>query len=335
MNAMTKSNTAAVTAEQVLVRGDLSALNEGERIKYYADVCHSVGLNPLTKPFEYITLNGKLRLYALKDCTDQLRSIHGVSVTEILESEREGVFVVKAKVVNAQGRTDVSTGAVNIAGLKGEALANALMKAETKAKRRATLSICGLGMLDETETEDIPRHVPSAPAVVVPSPPPAPKAEAPVDQDKPVHMPPFRDEKIGEWAERFIASIETAKNPDDVNAWVTLNQDYLNAAATKAKKVSTAIKVALADKQASFQPPKEDPITSGPQPKKSDAPDIEKDYEAWMTWAFFKVGAAETVEQLDEFCATEVDPYEKVLFPPDYNDLTEAIGKRQQQLAGE
>ena len=30
------------------------------------------------------------------------------------------------------------------------------MKAETKAKRRATLSICGLSLLDETEIEDIP-----------------------------------------------------------------------------------------------------------------------------------------------------------------------------------
>ena len=30
------------------------------------------------------------------------------------------------------------------------------MKAETKAKRRATLSIVGLGLLDETETETIP-----------------------------------------------------------------------------------------------------------------------------------------------------------------------------------
>ena len=30
------------------------------------------------------------------------------------------------------------------------------MKAETKAKRRVTLSICGLGMLDETEVESIP-----------------------------------------------------------------------------------------------------------------------------------------------------------------------------------
>ena len=34
--------------------------------------------------------------------------------------------------------------------------ANVLMKAETKAKRRATLSILGLGMLDETEIETIP-----------------------------------------------------------------------------------------------------------------------------------------------------------------------------------
>jgi len=42
---------------------------------------------------------------------------------------------------------------------------NALMKAVTKAKRRVTLSICGLGMLDETEVETIPS---ARPVVVVP-----------------------------------------------------------------------------------------------------------------------------------------------------------------------
>jgi hypothetical protein len=83
-------------------------------------------------------------------------AIHGVSVTELQEREREGVFLVVAKVANKTGRTDVSTGAVSIGGLKGEHLANALMKAETKAKRRATLSICGLGFLDgETELGEI------------------------------------------------------------------------------------------------------------------------------------------------------------------------------------
>ena len=40
--------------------------------------------------------------------------------------------------------------------LKGDALANALMKCETKAKRRVTLSIAGLGWLDEIELATIP-----------------------------------------------------------------------------------------------------------------------------------------------------------------------------------
>jgi hypothetical protein len=38
----------------------------------------------------------------------------------------------------------------------GDVLANALMKAETKAKRRVTLSLAGLGWLDETELDTIP-----------------------------------------------------------------------------------------------------------------------------------------------------------------------------------
>jgi hypothetical protein len=142
--------------EAVIARGDIAALTPEERAKYYSRVCQSVGLNPMTRPFEYITLNGKLTLYARKDATDQLRAIHEVSVTDLIESERDGVFVVTAKVVNGKGRMDAAKGAVSVQGLKGEALANALMKAETKAKRRATLSICGLGFLDETEIEDIP-----------------------------------------------------------------------------------------------------------------------------------------------------------------------------------
>jgi len=54
------------------------------------------------------------------------------------------------------GRFTDSIGAVNITGLKGDNLANAMMKSETKAKRRATLDLLGLGILDETETETIP-----------------------------------------------------------------------------------------------------------------------------------------------------------------------------------
>jgi hypothetical protein len=45
--------------------------------------------------------------------------------------------------------------------LKGDAYANAIMKAETKAKRRATLDLLGLGILDETEAESIPNAQPA------------------------------------------------------------------------------------------------------------------------------------------------------------------------------
>jgi hypothetical protein len=54
------------------------------------------------------------------------------------------------------GREDVEIGVVSVAGLRGDALANAEMKALTKAKRRLTLSLAGLGWLDETEAESIP-----------------------------------------------------------------------------------------------------------------------------------------------------------------------------------
>jgi hypothetical protein len=142
--------------ESVAVSGDLSGLTAAQRLAYYQAVCRSLGLNPLTKPFEYLTLNGKLRLYALRDCADQLRRLHGISIS-ITSRERLGdIYVVTARARDRTGREDESIGAVALGSLKGDALANALMKAETKAKRRVTLSLAGLGWLDETEVTTMP-----------------------------------------------------------------------------------------------------------------------------------------------------------------------------------
>jgi hypothetical protein len=113
-------------------------------------------LNPATRPFSYLVLNGKTVLYANKDCTDQLRKRDQISITIPSREVHEDVYVVTARAQTPNGRTDESTGAVAIAGLRGDAKANAMMKAETKAKRRAALSICGLGILDETEVQTIP-----------------------------------------------------------------------------------------------------------------------------------------------------------------------------------
>jgi uncharacterized metal-binding protein len=115
-----------------------------------------VGLNPLTKPFEYISLNGKLTLYATRGCTDQLRALRRIEVHKLERERADDLAIVTAYGRDHTGRQDSAIGAVNILNLKGEALANALMKAETKAKRRLTLSLAGLGLLDEIEAESIP-----------------------------------------------------------------------------------------------------------------------------------------------------------------------------------
>lgn len=178
MTAIAERDETALL-EKVLIGGDLAALAPAERLAYYRQVCESLGLNPLTRPFEYLELNNKLTLYALRTTTDQLRSIHGVSVAVVSREVVNDVYVVTARATMQDGRTDESVGAVPLvkeggewksaqgsgrryfAGngtftpLPPEDRANAMMKAETKAKRRVTLSIVGLGWLDETEVESI------------------------------------------------------------------------------------------------------------------------------------------------------------------------------------
>ncbi|ELV1073058.1 hypothetical protein ACVNUL_001604 [Campylobacter coli] len=141
--------------ELALIKGDLSKLSDVERASYVKNLCESLGLNMLTKPFEYIVLNGKLTLYANKSATDQLRQIRKVSITKTEVAQVGDIYMVTAYAATPDGRTDCDTGALNIKNLDGDNLANAIMKAITKAKRRVTLSICGLGMLDESELETI------------------------------------------------------------------------------------------------------------------------------------------------------------------------------------
>ena len=155
LSPTTPSVTAGVL-ERALVSGDLAGLNESQRLEYYRAVCESLGLNPLTRPFEYLRLNGRLVLYATRAAADQLRAIHGVSIIDAQIERQDDLITVTVRGRTRDGREDVEVGVVSVAGLRGDALANAQMKALTKAKRRLTLSLAGLGWLDETETESIP-----------------------------------------------------------------------------------------------------------------------------------------------------------------------------------
>src|SRR5262245_13443924 len=159
----------AATVERVLLHGDLSKLPPAQKVAFYYKVCDTVGLNPLTQPFAYLVLNGKEILYAKRDATEQLRKLHKVSIEIRSREVVEGTYVVTARATLPDGRFDENIGAVPIEGLRGEARSNALMKGETKAKRRVTLSICGLGMLDESEVESLPPAASLAPEPVPPA----------------------------------------------------------------------------------------------------------------------------------------------------------------------
>lgn len=147
--------------EPLLAKGDLSRLSEVERSQYILTLCKTLQLNPMTKPFDFLTLNGRLLLYINRNATDQLRKVHRVNLTIVERGVLEvggqptDVYTVKAHAALPDGRTDESVGAVSIRGKSGEDLANCVMRAETKAKRRVTLSILGLSFTDESELDTI------------------------------------------------------------------------------------------------------------------------------------------------------------------------------------
>lgn len=160
----------------LILKGDISGLNSTQRVQYVTNLCQRIGLDPLTQPFKILKLQGKETLYADKGCAQQLCKVYGIS-TEITKTEKiENIYVVSVRASGKDGKFTDEIGAVTIGESKGDVLANALMKAVTKAKRRAVLAYCGLGMLDETEIETIPKAV----TIDVPN----PEEEAKLEQQK-------------------------------------------------------------------------------------------------------------------------------------------------------
>lgn len=153
--------------ESLVLDGDLAKLNSDQRVAYYNYRCKAMGLDPATKPFDLLALNGKLRMYATRECAAQIENRDKLTCQIVSSAQMGDVYVVTARAQSPDGRFTDDIGAVAIKGLAGDNLCNALMKAATKAKRRAILGHAGLGMLDESEIETIPaaaRTAPSAPA---------------------------------------------------------------------------------------------------------------------------------------------------------------------------
>ena len=169
--------------------GDFSGFSPEDKLKYLAATCQSMGLNPLTLPIRIIKMDGRDVMYATAECAAQLRNIHNVSLQIIDRQASNGCYIVTVKATLPNGRSDESTGAVSLvypdkisewsggqrlfkthpkAGqpLTGIDYANAIKKAETQAKRRAAMSICGMGMLEESEIESGSQLFSGSPTVI-------------------------------------------------------------------------------------------------------------------------------------------------------------------------
>ena len=226
MTSLDTSTNMASIVDDLIARGDLSKLSAEQRVTHYHNVCRSIGLNPLTQPFMYVMLNGRLTLYAKRDAADQLRKLNGISVKIAGRDVIDGLLTVHVRATDKTGRDDEDYGVVSVAGLRGEAAANAFMKAVTKAKRRVTLSISGLGFLDESEIDPEAEPVEHAfPNLAKPLEPAGPiAAPAEVEHVEPYRItPPAGDDDWRTWAQTYIASARTARSPEELARWAELN----------------------------------------------------------------------------------------------------------------
>jgi hypothetical protein len=119
--------------EKVVMNNDLSKLSPQDRVAYVRQLSESLGMNHLTQPFQYITLQGKLTLYATKNAAEQLRRIYGVNIDRVEKEIVNDIYVVTISGHDLHGRHDTDMGAVSIKGLTGDALGTAMMKCEGEA----------------------------------------------------------------------------------------------------------------------------------------------------------------------------------------------------------
>jgi hypothetical protein len=264
--------TTSRVVESLVLRGDISALTQEERARYYVQLCDSLGLSPAALPFIPLKLNGKEILYASRTATDQLAAIHRLT-REIVDGPRvidlAGTKLVYAvcRATHPNGRSETSVATVPLTDP-----ANVLMKAETKAKRRATLSILGLALLDEAEIETIPAHakapgLPVTPSLGIASPPEIPQAlarfYAHLEQ---IELP---GECVAAW-NRYRGDLAKLPRTDRDTVWKALVKRCEEVG--KMKNATMWLKRAIAEEDARMVAPESDDFFDNATPTSAQSP---------------------------------------------------------------
>ena len=132
--------------ERLLIGGDIGMLSPPVKLAYYAYQCERMGLDPMSRPLEFLSLSGKTVLYMKKEGAEMLRVKHGVSVEVLKDETTPEMYTVWVRATMPDGRHEDNIAALPI--VKGD-LGILKMKCYSKALRRVTLAITGCGFTDE------------------------------------------------------------------------------------------------------------------------------------------------------------------------------------------
>lgn len=145
---------AAVKAQ---LHNDWSKVSEDDKLKCVLAMCKVLNIPTPMNPFRFIDMKGKTVLYATKECAELIAERNKISVNVVNKylDKEQNIYVVEVRALMPQGRTFDNFAALSVAGLSGEARANAMMKCISKAIRRVVFASVGLSAMDET---DIPQN---------------------------------------------------------------------------------------------------------------------------------------------------------------------------------
>lgn len=147
-NEVTKQQEALVKAT---LSQDWGRTNDQVKVRFIAHLCNQLSIPAVMNPFIFIKTKNGQKLYTPSEGAYLIASKNRIS-TKIkdrsYDKERQ-IYSVTVECSTPDGRTSEDIGHMFLGGLQGENLANAMMKAETKAKRRAILSTVGLSVLTE------------------------------------------------------------------------------------------------------------------------------------------------------------------------------------------
>lgn len=154
---------AGSALDHIIATNDLGRLTPQQRVGYILALCKSLHLNPLSRPFEFITFDGKVVPYPTKSCAEQLGRLHQISVKLTRREQVGDLFVCEVEGSRPNGQCSFASKYVSVRDsrgdwLKGDKLGAAYAKAETGAKRRLVLSMVGLaGLPDADEIAGVKR----------------------------------------------------------------------------------------------------------------------------------------------------------------------------------